>query len=71
LSGAYDAPGQNFQVTLTGQAGVTYVLQGSLDLTTWTPIATNAAPGSGIIKFTDSSAPSHAKRFYRAIRLTP
>lgn len=71
LSGAYDAPGQNFQVTLTGQAGVTYVLQGSLDLATWTPIATNAAPGSGIIKFTDSSAPSHAKRFYRAIRLTP
>jgi uncharacterized repeat protein (TIGR01451 family) len=71
LTGAYETTNQTFQITLTGQAGLTYVLQASADLTAWTPISTNTAPESGVIKITDSDASGYVHRFYRAVRVTP
>src|SRR5216683_2114437 len=33
------------QFSLTGESGVTYVIEGSSNLQTWTPVATNNDPG--------------------------
>ena len=55
----------SFQLSLSGQASVTYVIEASPDLKTWTAISTNSSP-SGVISFTDSGAASLARRFYRA-----
>ncbi|MBI3416054.1 MAG: hypothetical protein HY043_12210 [Verrucomicrobia bacterium] len=59
------------ELKVLAAAGRKVVVDGSSDLTTWTPVGTNtvsflAAP----ITFTDSSATNYAFRFYRA-RLAP
>lgn len=59
------------QFTLTGDPGMSYVIQGSTNLTTWTPLSTNTAAVNGTIKFTDSNAPGFNQRFYRAVRVIP
>lgn len=59
------------QFTLTGNAGMAYVIQGSTNLTTWTALATNTAAVNGTIKFTDTNAPSFNQRYYRAVRVIP
>jgi hypothetical protein len=53
-----------FQASLSGQVGTPLVIETSPDLTTWTPIATNAMATSSIL-FTDTNSPS-ANLFYRA-----
>ena len=60
-----------FTVTLTGNPWATYVLQGSANLSSWSSIATNTAPDTGVITFTDTGAPGFTHRFYRAIRQAP
>jgi uncharacterized repeat protein (TIGR01451 family) len=57
--------------TLSGEPGLTYVVQASTNLTTWTPVATNTLPGSGLFKFVDADAPNFGHRFYRAVRQIP
>ena len=59
------------QFTLVGDPGMTYVIQNSPDLTTWTALSTNTAAANGIIKFTDTSAPAINNRYYRAVRVIP
>jgi uncharacterized repeat protein (TIGR01451 family) len=59
------------QFTLVGDPGMTYVVQGSTNLTTWTALSTNTAAAGGTVKFTDTSAASFPLRFYRAVRLIP
>ena len=58
-----------FQLKLTGQATLTYVLQSATNLTAgiWTPIATNLLPGNGVMTFTDTNAVHFHQRFYRAV----
>lgn len=53
-----------FQFNLTGQAGFSYVIQASTNLSTtnWTSLQTNPAP----FTFVDSNAVLHPLRFYRA-----
>jgi len=59
------------QFTLVGDPGMTYVIESSTNLTTWTPLTTNTATISGTVKFVDTSASSFLLRFYRAVRLIP
>ena len=48
-------------ISVTGQAGSTYIVQGSTDLVNWVPLETNISP----LLFTDTNR--YKKRFYRAI----
>lgn len=71
LTGEYDKDAGAFVVVLTGQEGATYALQASPDLVVWDGIATNTAPVGGLIRFSDTNAPSLGQRYYRAVRLAP
>jgi len=53
--------GNNFQATLTGPTGQSFVILRSTDLSNWTPLVTNTVP----FTFTDPLVPG-ATRFYRA-----
>lgn len=55
-------------LTLSGEAGATYVIQASTNLSSWTPISTNTAAADGFINYTDTNSPSFNTRFYRAVR---
>jgi uncharacterized repeat protein (TIGR01451 family) len=59
------------QATLSGEPGLTYIVEGSTNLLDWTPVATNTLPGSGTAKFNDTGASAFGQRFYRAVRLIP
>ncbi len=50
--------------TLTGQCNVTYVIQQSLDLINWSPVATNYSPSS--VRSVSVSSPD-TQDFYRAV----
>jgi hypothetical protein len=56
--------GGQFQFTLNGQAGASYIIQASPDLLTWTPVATNASPDA--VRPISLSA-SGGRSFYRAL----
>ena len=43
------------------------VIQGSLDLRVWTPLATNPVPEGGFFPFADPTATNALRRFYRAV----
>ncbi len=53
-----------FHLTVLGQAGVTYVIQGSTNATSWTSLSTNAAAGDGSVHYTDPT-PGLRLRYYR------
>jgi hypothetical protein len=53
-----------FQFRLTGTSGESYILQGSTNLSTWTPLLTNATT---LYDFTDTAATNYNNRFYRAV----
>jgi autotransporter-associated beta strand protein len=53
-----------FQLTISGMAGNTYVLQASTDLKNWIPISTNLASANVFILY-DTNAGSFPYRFYR------
>lgn len=59
------------QFTLTGDAGLSYKILASTNLTTWTALSTNTAAANGTIKFIDTAGPAYLHRFYRAERLIP
>ena len=63
--GVLDANGA-FSLTLTGGIGQTYVIQGSSDLITWTPLTTVTLT-SASYRFLDNSSSGLAQRFYRAV----
>ena len=54
-----------FSLTLAGETGVSYVIEASSDLNTWTPVATLTA-SNGTLNFTDPDAGNSSQRFYRA-----
>jgi uncharacterized repeat protein (TIGR01451 family) len=70
LAGGFDASGA-FVVTLTGQPGASYILQGSQDFSAWSNIATNTTSVDGTTTFTDTAASGFTLRFYRALRQSP
>ena len=60
--------GGAFQFNLTGIPGQNFVIEATEDLglPSWTPIATNPIPPSGLLPVQDSEAAAHDQRFYRA-----
>jgi hypothetical protein len=58
---------RQFSFRLIGTSGQKYVIQGSTNFQTWTPLITNTAT---LYDFTDGAATNYAKRFYRAV-VTP
>ena len=56
--------GGQFQFTLNGQASVSYIIQASPDLHTWTSVATNVSPNA--VRPISLSAPA-SRSFYRAL----
>ena len=57
-----------FTVQLSGPANQTYVLEGSTDFNTWTPVNTNV-PVSSPFQLVDPQAGIYQYRFYRAVQL--
>ena len=55
-----------FQVRLIGIANTNYVLQASINMVDWIPIATNYS-SSGLVSFADPQAANIPQRFYRAV----
>ena len=53
-----------FRFRFTGTSGESYILQGSTDLSTWTPLLTNSIT---LYDFTDALATNYDYRFYRAV----
>ncbi len=51
---------------LIGQPDISYTIQASSNLTTWTSL-TNLADHTGLIDFTDSEVPNFPHRFYRVL----
>jgi len=70
LTSAVVTNGQ-FQMVLTGEPGLTYVVQASTNLASWVSVGTNTAAANGTFKFADPNVPNFSRRFYRAIRLIP
>jgi hypothetical protein len=57
------------QVTGTGSAGLTYIIEANTDLTTtnWLNIGSANADQNGAISFTDPNAVNYSQRFYRFV----
>ncbi len=64
IMGAAQLSGGNASISIYGTAGLSYVLERSTNLLTWTNVATNAAPPSGLISFTNTAAGNAA--YFRA-----
>jgi alpha-L-arabinofuranosidase len=58
--------GGPFAFQLSGQPNVSYVLQNSTDLVTWTPLSTNTLT-DGILNITSTISPATSQRFWRAV----
>ena len=53
------------QLRLQGEQTVRYAIEGTTNLAQWVSLTTNSA-ATGVIDFTDSTAPGLSRRFYRA-----
>jgi hypothetical protein len=58
------SPG-GFELSLTGEVGLSYTIEASSDLVTWTPVTT-LTPANGTLNFTDPNGTNLGHRFYRA-----
>ena len=58
-------PGTNATLSVQGDAGKLYVLYSSDDLINWVPVSTNSAPST----FTDVTAGTASRRFYRVVEM--
>lgn len=68
LSPVVERVGDTLSFSLRGEIGVRYQIEGSGDLTHWTPVSTQTSP-DGSIHFTDPQAVGETQRFYRARQL--
>jgi hypothetical protein len=55
---------RQFRLRVSGTSGESYIIQGSTNLSTWTPLLTNSAT---LYDFTDTAALNFPFRFYRAL----
>ena len=69
LSSAVFNANHQFQLTLTGQPNLKYIVLATTNLATgtWTSVSTNTAASNGTFQFTDTNAPGLPSRFYRAM----
>ena len=58
-------PDAQFQLVINGQAGASYSVLASLDLTAWEVLGMATEISPGVFEFTDAEAPNHPTRFYR------
>jgi uncharacterized repeat protein (TIGR01451 family) len=58
------------EITVTGEPNMSYILQASTDLSSWTSVSTNTATG-GTFKYVDPNSQTISHRFYRAVRQLP
>lgn len=65
------APNKQAILTLNGQSGHKYEIQSSVNLTSWTVLGSVTVGTSGTATYTDTSAPSYSKRYYRTRDITP
>ena len=63
------APDGQYQLTIAGQPGQTYVIESSPDLSSWIPVSTNTAAGAPIVFLVSPQSASRA--FYRILPVTP
>jgi hypothetical protein len=68
LSAPLKLSGGGFSFVLAGTPFATYRVQASTNLTTWTAIATNSLPASGVVTITDPQATTLSRRYYRALK---
>jgi uncharacterized repeat protein (TIGR01451 family) len=61
----------HFNLLVTAQPGLPYVINGTTNLTSWIPLTTNTADSAGLIIYVDPDSPGISHRFYRAARLLP
>jgi hypothetical protein len=54
-----------FVLQLSGQPGVPYVLQNSIDLLSWTTVSTNTLTGN-MLNITNTEASGTGRQFWRA-----
>ena len=66
LDGPHGGP---FELRVTAQVGSRCVIKASDDLSSWTSLATNVIPSSGLWHFTDPTTGAHLQRFYQAASL--
>lgn len=59
-------PNKQVVLTVTGQAGHSYQIQATQNLVTWSNLGTVTANANGSASYTDTSAGSYTRRFYRA-----
>lgn len=55
-----------YDLRLIGPAGTTFILQTSINLVNWTPVATNTA-SVGIVELHDAGLPTGPARYFRAV----
>jgi hypothetical protein len=58
-----------FQITVTGDAGQVYQVQGATNFVSWVPVFTGTAAANGTLKYNTTNAQSFNYRFYRSVRL--
>jgi uncharacterized repeat protein (TIGR01451 family) len=59
-------PSGQFGLNITGQPGLTYVVEASTNLVNWVPVYTNTTL-DGVVSFTDTNAATAGLKFYRAV----
>ena len=64
--GPHELPGGLFHMSLPGMNGFWFRVEASDDLTSWTPVCTNAVT-DGAIDFVDPDSDAHPHRFYRVL----
>lgn len=67
IAGLTRTPSGELRFRTTGPGSSLAVIQGSMDLRTWTRLATNRLPESGVFQFADQTATNTLRRFYRAV----
>lgn len=68
FTGVQSLGADGYQLSLTGTAGASYVLQTSTNLTDWISVSTNTPAGSQFI-LTDTNAVNFPYKFYRVLEL--
>jgi hypothetical protein len=58
-------PDGQFQLVINGQAGASYSVMASPDLSTWQVVGMATEISPGVFEFTDADAPNYSTRFYR------
>src|SRR5260370_42236009 len=70
FSGVQPVANREITLSLSGQSGAYYQIEGATNLQVWNALATLASGVSPSLQYTDSAAPFLQARYYRAQLLT-